>query len=472
MSNTIVFAIGTFGSKLLVFFLMPFYTRVLTQSDYGTMDLVVNTSNLLLPLVMVSINEAVMRFGVEKSSDKSDVFTVGVFTVLVGLGIFAAAAPFLGRLDFLTGYASLIYIYVAAASFHGVCAQFVRALGHIRLYAFEGIFNTLLVVVFNILFLVVFKWGVRGYVLSVVAANAVSTLFLVVTVKLWRYIKIGGVSAGTRRKMFAYCLPLIPTTMLWWITNVSDRYLITYFLDESINGLYAVSSKIPTVISLISGIFSQAWQLAAFEENKTPDRDDFYSTIFKHYQTVVFMAASGILLFLKPLTTILVSPDFYDSWTYAPWLICSVVFSCFVMFFSSFYMAEKKNLMSLFTTLLGAVANILLNILWIPVYGGAGAAFATFLSYALVFVVRLVDTRRFVFLRFDSVRFILSSIAVVVQSYLLLHTEKYVYLVQIGMLAVMFALNIRSIAYILYNLLHALKIDIPFLKGAFDEQPR
>ena len=61
ISNTIIFALGTFGSKLLVFLLMPLYTSVLTTAEYGAMDVVVNVSNMLLPLVIVSINDGVIR---------------------------------------------------------------------------------------------------------------------------------------------------------------------------------------------------------------------------------------------------------------------------------------------------------------------------------------------------------------------------------------------------------------------------
>ena len=71
VSNTVIFAIGTFSSKLLVFLLMPLYTRVLTESDYGVVDLLMQTGNLLLPLVSLGINNAIIRFGLDKSSDLS-----------------------------------------------------------------------------------------------------------------------------------------------------------------------------------------------------------------------------------------------------------------------------------------------------------------------------------------------------------------------------------------------------------------
>ena len=79
VSNTVVFAIGTFSSKVLVFLLMPLYTWALSPDQYAVTDLIVQTGNLLLPLVTLGIVNAVIRFGLDKSVRKSDVLTSGFF---------------------------------------------------------------------------------------------------------------------------------------------------------------------------------------------------------------------------------------------------------------------------------------------------------------------------------------------------------------------------------------------------------
>ena len=63
ISNTLIFAIGTFSSKVLVFFLMPLYTSVLSEAEYGTVDLMVQIGNFLLPLVSCGIINGIIRFG-------------------------------------------------------------------------------------------------------------------------------------------------------------------------------------------------------------------------------------------------------------------------------------------------------------------------------------------------------------------------------------------------------------------------
>ena len=146
----------------------------------------------------------------------------------------------------------------------------------------------------------------RGYVLSTICSDFLSTVFLFLVAKLWRYIHLGRVRYHLTRSMLRYAIPLIPTTIFWWITNVSDRYMVTAMISASANGLYAAAYKIPTVVTLISGIFIDAWQMSAVTENDLATRESFYSRVFGAYQSIVFLSAAGLTVFAKVLTRLLV----------------------------------------------------------------------------------------------------------------------------------------------------------------------
>ena len=74
-SNTIIFAIGTFSSKILSFLLMPFVTRMMTTGSYGAADLIQQTGNVIIPIAFLCVNSAALRFSMDKAERKSDVFT-------------------------------------------------------------------------------------------------------------------------------------------------------------------------------------------------------------------------------------------------------------------------------------------------------------------------------------------------------------------------------------------------------------
>ena len=94
-SNTIIFSIGTFSSKILVFLLVPFYTYHLSEAEYGTVDLITQTANLLIPLVSLGIASAVLRFGLDNAYNKKAVFTAGVSAILFGFVVFLFFIPLL-----------------------------------------------------------------------------------------------------------------------------------------------------------------------------------------------------------------------------------------------------------------------------------------------------------------------------------------------------------------------------------------
>ncbi len=442
--NTVIFAIGTFSSKVLVFLLMPIYTRILSPADYSVVELVTGTANFMIPIVAMCIGEGVIRFGLDNTVRKDDVFTSGILTVLIGFAVFAAFYPLFSLIPFITGYTPLVYLFVLASSLKGICAQFVRAKGYVRLFAFDGVLSTVMVLVFNIMGLVVFNLGITGYVLAVILADILSALFLTWVAGLWRYFKGPRVNKAVWRAMLLYAIPLIPNTIFFWVTNLSDRYIVTGLLGAQTNGLYSIAYKIPTIITAVSGIFMQAWQLSAFSNEDMRTKARFYSTVFDGYQSVLFAIGAGTVLLIKPLTTLLLDKEYFSSWVYVPYLILSVVFSCFASFFSSIYMSEKRNIMTMITTLTGAVINVALNFTLIPIFGANGAAFATFISYFAVFVFRAVHSRRYIPVHVAWGRLGLNLLLLLGQVLVAIFEPPYSMPIQIALAVVLILLNAKT----------------------------
>lgn len=451
-SNTLIFAIGTFSSKILSFLLMPFVTRTMGTGDYGSADLIQQTVNVLIPVVTLQVNSAALRFSLDRAKNKADVFTVGVRTTLIGFVIFLFFSYPISLItinDFNLGeYILLIVLFVLVSSFRQLCQQFVRGSGYVKLFAIDGIISTATTLLSTILFLGPFKWGVTGYIMAIIASDACSVIFFTVTAKLYRYVKPKVLEKSITSQMLKYCVPLIPTVILWWIINVSDRYMITYFVGSSANGLYTAASKIPNFVILFSQIFIDAWQLSAVDEQENKEaRAHFFTKVFRVYSGGVFAVASGLILFCQFITKILVSDAFYDSWQYVPILIIATTYSCIVNFLASVYMAEKKSVMSLLTASSGAVTNIVLNFVFIPIMGANGAALATVCAFLVVFATRGLNTRKYIKINFKLPLMITETVILVGQSALILYYQKGVvlYAVEAVLFAVMLVLNIKPI---------------------------
>lgn len=417
VSNTFLISIGTFGSKLLTFFMVRFYTEVLTPSDYGTADLIMQGANLLFPVISMGIVEGVFRFALGNPKKRRNIFSAGVWVITGGSAVLAAVTVLTWSADLFDDVLWLMAIYTIASCYHSLCAQFIRAQGKMALYAGQGILNTVLVIGLNILFLLVFKWGIIGYVLSTAVADILCSGFLVFKEKLWQYLTVKP-GKGLLAHMLRYSVPLIPTTIFWWITSVSDRYMITAFLGSDANGIYAVAAKIPTLLTLMATIFLEAWQFSAIAESAGERREHirFYSKIWKIFMSAMFLAGGVVIALSQWEIQVLSADEYYSAWQYIPLLSAAMIFSSFVTFAGSIYVVEKKSLLSFGTSMAGAAVNILLNLILIPTeLGIQGAVIATFSSYFLVFLIRSKNARKLLPFRLYSQRLTVNCMIMAIQ---------------------------------------------------------
>ena len=418
LSNTMLISLGTFGSKILVFLMVRFYTGYLTTSDYGTADLITQSANLLLSVISMGITDGVFRFAISHVKERKRIFSIGLYTITLGGLLLLGILPLLGLWKQMHPYLWLIGLYIMASCYHTLCAQFIRAEGKTALFAVQGMINTLLVIVLNIVFLAVLHMGITGYVLSIVLADVFCALLLFVREKLWRQLTLHPGMAHWR-EMLAYSIPMIPATVFWWITSVSDRYMVTGFISEAANGVYAVSYKLPTLLSIVSTIFMEAWQFSAVAESVGDKREHtrFFSRVWAAFQAVMFLAAGAITALAKPLVSLLTATDeFYQAWLFVPVLSAAMVYSSLVSFLGSVYMVEKNSMRTFLTAMIGAVLNIVLNLILIPgPMGVQGAAIATCVSYFVVFLIRAADVRRFIPFQLYPVGLAENSVLLLVQ---------------------------------------------------------
>lgn len=447
ITNTALLAMGTLGSKLIVFFLLPLYTAYLTASEYSTADIIAQTANLLIPLISLGMYEAVFRFAMDREISPEKVFATGLYTTLAGGAVFALFLPLLCKIEFFDGYFVLVYFYVVCASIHYLVSRYTRAIGHNSLFALQGIISTALNVALNIVFLVGYDMGVTGYVLSTIISDFVTSLFLFCVLKLWKNLKLSNFDKTLFKSMLKYSVPLIPTTVFWWITNVSDRYIIRAIIGDTENGLYAAAFKIPTILLLLSSVFTEAWQFSAVTEKDEGKEEhaEFFGVVFHSFQGLLFISAAGLIAFSKVFAVILFDASYFEAWRYMPLLIMATVYSSLVTFMGSVYLVDKKSILSFITALIGATVNLVLNVLLIGPMGPNGAALATLICYVVVYIIRAVTTRKSIRFNQYPVKVLVNTLILSVQTVFLVFRLPFAYAVQALGIVLIFIINARPI---------------------------
>ena len=213
LTNTLILGLGVFASKFLVFLMMPLYTGILSPEEYNLADLISQTANLLMPLACIGITDGVFRFALDGEKDRKSVLSSGLLVLLVMSAIFVALSPLISLVEYFSSYGLTITMYVFAANLHSLLAQYVRACNRTKLFALQGIINTALVIVLNILFLVVFDLGVMGYVASVIVADTLVSILLLFVGGVARDISIKEIKKGTIKALAKYSIPMIPATL-------------------------------------------------------------------------------------------------------------------------------------------------------------------------------------------------------------------------------------------------------------------
>lgn len=449
-NNTIILAIGQFGSKMLVYVMLKFYTNMLGADGFGDVNNIINASSLLISVVTLSINEGVLRYALDKANNGKHVLSIGINTAIIGLVIFAAAVPLVGLIEMLSGYQWLIYMYVATGSIKGICAIYVRARGHVKLFAVDGILTTLAVILLNLLLLGVFNLGVVGYVLSVSLGDLISIIFLTLKAKLYKQYRPLGNDPALAKAMLRYSIPLMPTTVMWWIINVSDTFMVTAIHGSAANGVYSFAFKFPNLAAIVVGIFSQAWHMSAITERNSRKISQFYSNVFSMIQTVMYIAASGILLVLRPIIMpFFGSEGFEGAYMYVPFLISAVIFQSFNNFLSSIYEACNKTTHSFISSVIGAVSNVVLNLILLnSPMGVLGAALATLVSYALVYIYRAIDTKKYLYMKVNYPKMFINLLLIGIMSaaIMLLDSGVILNVINCVVFVVICAINFKSAA--------------------------
>ncbi len=410
LSNTMIFTVGKFISKIIVFIMLPFYTSCLTSAEYSTADLIANLCNLIIPMAALGVSEGIFRAAADKNDDKEAFLTNGIFIMLCGCGVFLALSPLLSLWKMFTPYVWLIVLYVIASNIHSVCSQYICAIGKSNLFAFQGILNTAITVILNIIFLAGIGLGVEGYILSIILADFLSAVFVFFVSKLYRSIKPKKINRTVIKALLKFCLPLVPSTVFWWITGVSDRYMVSAICSPEENGLYAVAYKIPTLLTYVVIIFNDAWKISAVSDADDMEQNaKFYSSTYKLYQAIMFIGGGFICILSWVFARILFAEGFRSAWVFVPILTVATVFSSLDTFLGSAYFTVRKTGMSLITSFIGAAINIALNFALIKPYGAMGASVATLASYFLVYVIRASTMNKFIPFKTYPIRVLINT---------------------------------------------------------------
>ena len=396
IKNTFIIAIGKFSTQIVSFLLVSLYTAKLTTEQYGSYDLIITIITFITPFITLTLEESMFRFLIDAKSKREEksIITQTVLTILTMLCI-ACILIFWVIKIFKINTTKLFIPYVIAVVLMALMNALVRGLGKIKLYSLSNFILSVLTIILNVVLICGTNLKVDGLLLSVIIANLVMVVFLAIRVKLKEFIDIKSANKRLMKEMLSYSIPLIPHSLSWTIINLSDRVVISSILGPSSNGIYAISNKFPTIINTVYNYFAIAWKESAAKALHEDNSSEYYNRIYVSLKNIVYSATIGVIAIVPFIFNILINGGYKESYLYIPILVFSVYFSNMASFYGGIFSAYKKTKIIGTTTLISAVINLVVNLIFIKFIGIYAAAISTLLASVFLYIYRKYKIKEF-----------------------------------------------------------------------------
>ena len=444
--NTIIITIGKICTQLITFFLLPLYTGILSTEEYGTVDLLNTLVSLLLPIVTFQVEQALFRELIEvrdNEESKKKIISSGVITVIfqciIYLIIFALISPFINN-----NYKFFLATNVIAYIFLSLFQQIARGLGDNKRYAIGSFISALFTIIFNVLFLVVIKLGAYGMLLGTMSGQLIASIYLFITLKLYKYIKIKEYRKDIIKKLWKYSIPLIPNAISWWVFNASNRVIATTFLGVDQNGILAASLKFSSVYITFYNIFNMSWTESISVAANDKDVNNYFNKMFNIILNLFTAMGIGIIACMPFVFPLMINDKFSSGYGLVPISIIGSLFNVVVGLISVIYVAKKNTKAIANTSVVSAIINILIHLALVKFIGLYAAVISTFASYFIMSIYRIIDINKKYFkIKIDKSLIVKTIIVLVIVLPLYYINNIYLNIFSL-LIAILFAWNINK----------------------------
>lgn len=290
----------------------------------------------------------------------------------------------------------------------------LRGIGRTDKYAVFNFLISLAQILFNVLFIAVFYWGVKGMLLASIVAHFIVPSYYVIKMKLWKYIEFSGLSMKKAKEMVKYSIPLIPNKISWSIINLSDRIIIMNTIGSNASGLYAVSYKFPNLMDTIYGFFYQSWKESSARVANDDSKDAFYNMVYTYLKSIMYSVSILMISFMPLAYYLLINKSYNQAMLYVPILLLGTYFSNVSGFYGGIFTASKDTKIMGTTTIVAAILNLLINILLIYRLGLYAAAISTLVANLVVCIYRKIKVRKYVELEEDYNKTLLAIVVTII----------------------------------------------------------
>lgn len=373
------------------------YTRLLSPEQYGRYTLTITAVSLASVLLYEGLRAAILRFLPQYPPETKGLLSTFFFTILAlcaGIGVLGLAVAMMWRSAGWSGLVLAGVLMFWVQLFYDATLDIARSQLSPQQYA--GMQSIRSVFAFAIGWLLAW-WGLGSYAPLLALMAGMLLALILIGRKHWQ---IAGFDGKLLRQMLRYGLPISVVGILNFITSLSDRFILSAYHGEGAVGAYAAVYDLSQkgLILFISVVNTASYPVIV----RTYEQDGLEEVHRQlHHIAVLLVGISVPLLafvglFSPLIVEVFIGKSFRTGGaTIMTWVTAGILFGAIrSYYFDVAFHLGRSTTSLLWGTGTGALANILLNLLWIPSRGALGAAQATFVSYLLSCFVSMIVGRR------------------------------------------------------------------------------
>lgn len=402
-NKTLIYTIGNFATKGLSFLLVFFTTFYLSKEEVGELDLFLTTLSLLTPIFTLQLTDSILRWIIENNSIENQKKVLTNSVAIVTIVYFILFFVFLFSRNFINYlYWNYLFALIFFQSYYLLFQQFQRAIKDNKGYVISSIFYTLFYVSISLFFLTVLNYKIEGLLMANILSSIASLIFIFFRNKIYRILSFSNIGVNLNKELLKFSLPLVPNNLSWWAISSANRYFILYFLGVSVNGIFAISFKFPTLLLMVMNIFYLAWQEQIVESINKANKEVYYNKILKKYIIALFLFSINLLAFNKVFLKHFVDESFFEAWHYTSILILAIVFNALSGFYGTFLFGLKNSKTILSSSLISGIIVVVLSYFLIPHLELYGASISILTGYVVLFLIRVFQIKKYLEIIFPT----------------------------------------------------------------------
>ncbi len=411
------------------------YSRLLNPDEYGEYSLIAGLVSALIAIFIGWIGSSALRYYIDYSKDKSEktrfYSNVIMYTVVMIIAMIAILfiISLLSNVVPINKYLIATIIFTVSLSFMEVFEKIFRASQKTVIYAISMVFQVISnIVIFYIL--VKFEIGANSVLYSTALSKIIFVIISIITLKVLFHFNILTFDKQLLKRFLKFGIPMIGVWGISWILSYCDRYIIALFYEDYDVGIYDMSYKIAeNSINVIITSFTLAVYPILIKVFKNEGKEKLelkIKSVIKYFFILTIPSIVGLSLIVNKLYLSVIDMKYYSG-RYIIALVCiGMMFNGFNAILNKTWQLKEKTKNIFYVMLVTVIINIILNMIFIPMFGIIAAAVTTLVSYFISNVITFIFIRKDFRLMIDYKSLIKTIISCTVMASFLIWFNRYV----------------------------------------------